>query len=422
MAKILFSVSSNIDELCPDSVDAYFQNMIDSLAENGNDVFVLKTNGLVSFAKRNADCFFGNREKLLFEIRNFSPDLIITPNHEIPLVILENTDCRILVYTADNPIYFHQNNYMKKNIDRYVFMHGGWENFFTKYLKDHYGVREENNFFIGHVTKVHAKKVPLKSNIIFIGFVGWPQIAQDEFSKVQDQKQYQKLICRYEKEDVSSLPYTQLKTSNIRIKTLDAIQDLGLTVYGIPSNFLNTIGYSWELFKCFNCEPVFTTQKTEELLNSALIAPHLYNYQAPIGLSWRVADVMASNACLISPPKPDLKRLSPYIDIPTYDSPAECRELCQKLLKDESRRREIVEGSQKAVEEFCRYDHTLKTISKFTGFSLINPGVQGSVVFYRDVQKTIGKAENRKHPGVMDRLYYKLWKHFNKKAKKRGLI
>lgn len=416
MAKILFSVFSNIEELHPGALDPFFQNLIQALAENGNEVFVIKTNGLVSFM---ADTFYGNKKRLLSEIKNFGPELIISPNHEIPKIILENTDCRILVYTADSPIYFNQKEYMKKHIDRYVFMHSGWENFFPQYLKDHYGVKEENNFFIGYVTNVHAKQVPLKTNIIFIGFIGWPQIAQAEFSKVRNQQQYQELISLYEEQDVTSLPYTQLKTGNIRIKTLDAIHDLGLTVYGIPSNFLTAIGYSWELFKCFNYEPVFTTQKTEELLNSALIAPHLYNHQAPLGLSWRVADVMASNACLISPPKPDLKRLSPYVEIPAYESPAECRELCRKLLKDEKWRKDIVEGSQKAVEEFCCYEHTLKTISGHTGFSLINPGISGSVSFSQDVVKI---QKKKKHQAVADKLYYKLWKHFNKKAKEKGLI
>lgn len=391
-------------------MDPFFQNIVDALKDNGNDVFLLR----MDLEWKN-DCF---SKKQLEKVLKFNPDLIITPNHDVPLALLEKTDCPVIAYTADSPAYFRNQDYIRKNTERYFFMHGGWENIFPEILKRDFGIKEEQNFFAGHMTAVKAKECEIKRNIGFIGFIGWGNRYLNVFKKkFKDNQTFHDEIQKAEDAGINSIPFTQVKTSNIRIKTLDALVDLGLECFGIPDNFLDCGAYSWELMKTFNFTPVVTTQTTEEILNSSLISPNLYNYQAPLGLSWRIADVMASNACLISPPKPDLKRISPYIDIPTYESPAECRELCQKLLKDEAWRKDIVAGCQKAINDLeLRPVCLLKIIQRELGISLVGgTGKNGQLT---DIFVSTQKVS----VSLKYKLYYKVWKHLNKQLKKKEII
>ncbi|NCB49130.1 MAG: glycosyltransferase family 1 protein [Alphaproteobacteria bacterium] len=425
MTKILFSVLSNVASRRKGLIDSFFQNFIDSLTQNGNEVFLFLSNDFIKSSKDNVVHYFYDKEDLINKVNHFSPELIITPNHEIPLDILENTSCPILVYTADSPAYFRNKKYIKENKDRYFFMHGGWNNIFPAILKEIYDIKEEQNFYIGHTTNVQADpNAIIKRNIGFIGFIGWPGIAVNTLIHSKTQEEFIHTINEMEKQGIDSIAYTQIKTSNIRIKVLDAIQDLGLEVFGIPNNFIPCGGYSWELMKCFNFKQVLTTKENEEILNSSLISPNLYNYQAPNGLSWRVSDVMASNAALISPPKDDLKKLSPYIDIPTYETPSECRDLCQKLLKDTLWRKELVEGSQKAINEFCRPIHTLEKIEKYMGIDLIHKTMssKASNSSYKLTPFKKHKKKKISWTQIKYKIYYKIWKHFNKQLKKKGFI
>lgn len=422
MSKIVFSCMPNMSVIKKGAMDSFFQNIVDALKDNGNDVFLLR----MDLEWKN-DWF---SKKQLEKVLKFNPDLIITPNHNVPLALLEKTDCPVIAYTADSPAYFRNQDYIRKNAERYLFMHGGWENIFPKILKQNFGIKDEQNFFAGHMTAVKAKECEIKRNIGFIGFIGWGNSCLNDFKKkFKDNQTFHDEIQKAEDAGINSIPFTQVKTSNIRIKTLDALVDLGLECFGIPGNFLNCGGYSWELMKTFNFTPVVTTQATEEILNSSLISPNLYNYQAPLGMSWRIADVMASNACLISPPKPDLKRISPYIDIPTYESPAECRELCQKLLKDEAWRKDIVAGCQKAIDDLeLRPVHLLKIIEKNAHIPMVNPnekkGILINVIVSRpSVVIKSDQADAKKAVySLKYKMYYKLWKHLNKRLKKKGII
>lgn len=410
---------SNVDTLRKGALDAFFQNLVDAFCSYGNEVKILKVNDFFGWPNEK----YINQDFLVKEVQKFNPDFIFSPNHDIPLCVLKNTNCKIVVYTADSPDYFHAKDYLAGNSERYIFVHGGWENTFPDFLNKKYGIKEEQNFYIGHMTNVHAYETDVKRNIGFIGFVGWANIAIAKILKAKKQKSFEEIIREIESSEKERITYNQVLTSNIRIKTLDAICDLGLEIYGIPANIIPVGGYSWELMKCFNFKTVVSTQDTEEILNSSLISPNLYNYQAPKGLSWRIADVMASNAVLISPPKPDLKRMSPYIDIPTFETPAECRELCQKLLKDEIWRKEIVAGSQKAIDDFFRPRHTLDLLSKILNLNLVDEKKETLPATYLNTQNLSAILMGTKGKfSLKNKIRYKVWKHLDKKLRGKGII
>jgi hypothetical protein len=383
MARILFSAYSNIIWVEWRAIDPFYQGFLSSLKEAGNDVLFIRTNDFID----QFDCaqwhFAVKKNILLEEVRRFDPEIIITANNSLPYEILRETTCPVLVYTADAPAHFASPEKIRKNIGRYAFIHG-WDRTLGEVCVNHFHCKPEQNIYAGYFTAIRAETRPVRNNIVFIGFLGWPQEGRKKFKALKTRKELEQLLSDFEQKTRNSeqwdFRFLHMLTFSERVRTLDAIWDLGLRVYGNPDNIMEATPFSMGTARSFDFTPVFTLEKTQEVLNESKIAPTLYNAQAPGGVSWRVPDVMASNACLISTPKNDLKRISPYIEIPTYASPSECRELCRKLLSDEPWRRAVVEGSQKAVDEQCRFVHLLRMLEDRYGISLVKRR-EGSVVW-----------------------------------------
>ena len=92
--------------------------------------------------------------------------------------------------------------------------------------------------------------------------------------------------------------------------------------------------------------------------------------QAASGFPWRVMDIMASNACLVTDYHAGFKRLFGGIPIPVYESASEAYELCRQLVKDQSRRREIVLQCQETVANKYRFKHLLPKLEEYSGVTL----------------------------------------------------
>lgn len=364
MVNILFSARSNIiwDKSNPLAIDAFYESFIHKLKDCGNNVVFLRMN---------------NEENVNYKLENnFKPDLIITANNEIPLSVLKDTSCPVILWNSDSPAYYLHPEYIRENVDRYLFANAGWGKSFVDVCCSLYGCKKSQHFSIGYATDVRAEEKPIKQNIVFMGTIGWCYGAVQTCLHAKTQQEldevYEQCQTSTSQVDKFDAKFLHVLTSNQRIKILDALCDLGLTCYGWIENYATILPYSLELLKTFKMRPVYSLKDIQDEFNSSLIAPTLPNAQAIAGCSWRVADVMASNACLISPPKPDLLKISPYVKIPTYESPAEARALCQKLLKDETWRKDIVLACQKAIDEKCRFSHLFKKLEEMTGFSILN--------------------------------------------------
>lgn len=387
MARILFSLFSNINWLADSTIDPFYEGFINSLIEHGNEVLLIRTNGFLSTTYDNTLFNHISEKKLKLTALQFNPDLIIAANNHIPQALLNSLECPILLWSSDSPSWYSDIDYIKKNIDRYKFFHHGYNDAHLKICQEMFNAKISQNFSIGHVSSLVTKDLPIKNNIVYIGTVGYPHHLIDYLKyNCKNNSEFKRLHDYYLK--VAKSPFDNLKerfntslglndflhtiTANNRIKTLDSISDLGLKVYGYPSNFFDVTPYSMDLAFCFDYTPITSMVETEYILNASKIGINLFNAQAISGFSWRVADIMASNACLISPNKPDLAKLSPYIKMPTFDSPQEARELCQKLLKDEIWRKDVVVASQKAIEEHGRFKHKFKIIEEAFNVRLFN--------------------------------------------------
>ena len=111
--------------------------------------------------------------------------------------------------------------------------------------------------------------------------------------------------------------------------------------------------------KPFINRKVYSIQHNQDIYNRSKIGINVSHLQATSGFPWRVMDIMASNACLVTDKHEDFKRLFGKIPIPTYDSASEAYMVCKELLKDEARRREIVMQCQEVINNNYRFKHLL---------------------------------------------------------------
>lgn len=383
MAKFLFSFFSNINWLGNSEIDPFYEGFIKTLIKHGNEVMLLRTNEFLPHQQKNCLFNFVDPDRLIQKVLAFNPDLIIAANNHVPEIILEAVDCPIILWTADNPTWYSELEYIKKNVQKYKFFHHGWDNIHVKVCMEMFNARREQNFCVGHATAVRAKDLPTNSNITFIGTVGHAHNMMN-FLKFNCNNEKLKLLKNlYHR--ISEFPlgnleipfsnlnlydFQQTITANNRIKTLDILSDLDLKIYGLPINFFEIVHYSMNLAFCFDYKPVISVKDTEDVLNSSKIGINLHTAHAVSSFSWRVADIMASNACLVSPNQPDLVKFNPYIKMPTFNSPQESREICQKLLKDDIWRNDVVAASHKAIEEHGRFEHKFKIIEEIFNVKL----------------------------------------------------
>lgn len=383
MAKILFSVHSNIiwDTQNPLAIDAFYAGFLAELKKLGHEVMVIRTNTVIDIDFALNKTSPRRAAYVDTAVRVFNPDLIITGNNSVPQAALDATTCPIVILTSDSPSYFSGQDYIKENIDRYFFAHHTPYMSFPKVCCQQFGAKSERNVFVGYATGIYKQDLPMTQNILFIGTLGWPETIRNKFSHIKSEFELKKFWETFNAK--TTLPeefdnnYLHILTANHRIQTLNALHDLGLKCHGFTQNFAEALAFSVDLVKCFDIKVIYTIEEQQKALNSSKIAPNLSNAQAVDGFSWRVADIMASNACLIAPPQKGLMEISPYIKIPTYTSPSEARELCIRLLKDEVWRKEIVEGSQKSIDENYRYLHLIKRLEKALPFTLTQEEAEG---------------------------------------------
>jgi spore maturation protein CgeB len=135
-------------------------------------------------------------------------------------------------------------------------------------------------------------------------------------------------------------------SNNNRIKSLEAVSDLGLRIYGPKIWSKKTIDYSYQLASCHQTEKyIKTRQQLCSIYDRSKIGINVNHHQATSGLGYRVFDVLASSALLITnfQKDSDLTRLfGQDHKIPTFRSPEELRYKAKYFLEHEDERKERV--------------------------------------------------------------------------------
>lgn len=435
MAKIFLSFYNGISsEDNNEAIPLFYEAFCKGLKQFGNDVLAITHKKWIKEWGVIPDL-------LLEEIKSFNPDIIILFNNAF-FNLSQYFDCPIIVYEVDSPLYYQNREELKNNSFRYIFF--VLQETSVSDLQQSFHIPVKNIHILPFFTSIIANKKDLKRNICFIGskftdqnkncincfMEAKPsdvecQIYFDLLKKVQrnpfmSQAEFlqndisDKIKSYFNKDELIFILSDYLRT-----QVLNNVADLGLEIWGNSRWGEDNYGLPY-MNLSYNCTPAYSIQHNQDIYNSSKIGISIAHLQAKEGFPWRILDVMASNACLVTDYHANLKKYFPDVSLPCYETPYEARELCLKLLKDEAYRQDIVLQSQEIVNKNYRFINTLKLMQEYLNINLINeiPGTLRllNLAIYDSKEKPIN------HIKIKDNLYYKLWAYLDKKLRKKGLI
>lgn len=387
MANILVAFFNGIkDEENPNAMSAYYEGFIKGLDEAGNSVLVFTCDELGTE-------FLELPETLKQSILAFAPDICFLFNNAF-YDLSEVVDCPLVIWESDIPQYFSNQKVLRKNPDR--FLYAITQNDSRNYLIKEYGIEEKYIFQAPYFTEIRADSQAKKTvNISFVGsrFLVDGYEPYRAFMKGNPTKEewemYRSCVMEIKKNPyitpkelvyqcmvTSELVAKNLCISNIlsqlsgerRIRVLSAVADLGLNIYGLK-DWREDYYCCTDLNFSYVDRNVYSICHNQEVLNHSRIGINVGHLQSTSDFSWRVWEIMASSACLVTEYYTGLDRLFPELKgvIPIYDNPCDAYYICKQLLEDEPRRKEIVERCNAVIDERYRMKHAILQLEEATG-------------------------------------------------------
>jgi len=252
----------------------YYEAISLEFQKRGHRVLNLITNNFIVDPWNGENTPISNDEekRVLSSLKKFNPDLIISFNNSKLDKVVKFFDCPIVICEADTPEYFSSKKDLKRNSDRYYYF------YFTKNGKkkiiSQYGASEKKIFYISNATAVKNKAERKINDIVFIGTL------YDRF-KIESKK--------------NKINFLNYRSSIQRYEALKKLDVFNLKIYTnrVPSLYLD--------FKNkIETKPIYSLQQLEKIYNSSLIGFNISHAQAKNECySWRVLDILASNALLM---------------------------------------------------------------------------------------------------------------------------
>ena len=435
MAKIFLTFFNGLkNENDKYAIPIFYESFINGLKDNGNEVFALIHKEWSKSWNENIP------QDLLNRIKEFSPDLIIIFNNKF-YDLSPYFDCPIIVYEVDSPLYYGNKDKLLANPNRYKYFVPSSNS--INVLNNDFGVDKKNILLIPFFTEVKAKKVEKLYNISLIASKFTSSYQKNCFNTFMEssptdaeRKEYLSLLDKF-KQDVfisddelfsgvssnkvikhfNKHSITFLMSDYKRIKVISNLTDFGIDIWGTP-NWASENYNEPYLVLNYHKTPVYSLADNEFIYNSSKIGINIGHLQAKGGFPWRVFDIMASDACLVTEYHDDFSKYFPDLKLPYFSNAWEAREQCKKLLNDESYRKDIVLQSQDIVNRNHRFINALSAIEDFLGVSLrACSSSTPSVV----MDALVLKAKTNKL-SFKNKIRYKIWNHYNKVLKRKGVI
>ena len=417
----------------------FYESFVNGLKDAGNEVKCFQTK-IVSGHKR---CEGEVPQELAEILRVFCPDLCIFFNNNF-WDVSKLVECPIVIYDVDSPLEWQNKEAIEENLDRYLFVYNQSKG--KEILDETFHPEEKQSCYIPFFSELrHDSSVEFVNNIVFLGtnwvwkgynflnnFIRKDPTKEDVKKALEVMQEYihQPLKpsselyydlenCPHDRIDFGNLSRTSFEISGLRrIRYLHAVADLGLEVNGYYWD-IDMMNYFPELLACVRHKSIWTKEDSEKYYNSAKIAMNSNHIQAVNGFSFRVCDILSSNACLVSEKSADLSNFFPFI--PTFESPAEAREQCIKLLNDESLRQDLVAQSHEVVDKNFRFANVLDGLEELTGMCLrtSNAGTleifptssEEHQRFCPDTEALPGKAKTKKLSPAKQKYFDTVGKH-----------
>ena len=427
MAKIVLAFHNHIALRQPTDVTvpvpAFYEGFIKGLQDAGNELLVYN-HATSEFWSDNCDNY-EPPEDVKLEISIFNPNLVILFNNSF-YDISKIVNCPIVIYEVDSPLYYSNKKSLKKSGNKFLYCTAQSSN--VDLISELYRVNKKNIIHIPYFSMVQAEKKPIKTNICFIGSKFMNFCSESTFGRFMktspdepEIEEFKKVVKALIKNpfldsdkifDICKINSQKVKWSfdkdNLiwfisdtnRIRVLSQIADLGLNLYG-SKNWISDLTYEPEVTLSYKNVNVFSLKQNQDIYNSSKIGININHLQATHGFSWRVCDIMASNACLVSSYASDFKLLFPGVNIPTFTSRFEARDLCVKLLNNESMRKDIVFKCQEVINNNYRFEHLLAKLESFVNIKLHTEYVNNKIktifikknnnAFFNTLKKKQGK-------------------------------
>lgn len=421
----------------------FYEAFVNGLKEHGNDVLCY------FFKEWNKNFTEEIPSDLLNELKSFDADLYIFFNNNF-WDITGYFDKPILIYDVDSPSLYGNKEAIQKNPNKYKIICLQESN--IPVIHEMFAVPQENVICMPSFTEIHNDKAVITDkNIVFVGanwtwggckfvhdymkqtlseeerkaaklvydkYMAYPFVSSDEI--------YKELGLNVEKKlEISSDKETQGRISGVRrLDYLNEIADLGLEIHGLywdheHTKFFPAVAMSYDR------NEIFSLKENQELYNHAKIGFNISHIQAVSGFSWRVCDIMASNACIVTEYKSSFGELFPNLNIPMYRSKQEAHELCKKLLESPEERLDIVCQCNEIIDKNFRFIHLLEKMEDFMHMSLRNQQV-GTLRFIHDGKPTENEekksiVETEKKIMLYDRVIRKTHHLLGKYLKNKGI-
>lgn len=394
MPKILMVFFSSLkDRNGNPAIPCFYDAFIQGMSQEGNAILAIRHDMF------NID--FGALDNAALEsvIRDFDPDAAFLFNNSF-YDLSGKFDFPIIIYDVDSPRYFANKDIIKSNPGRYKFVTSQLSSVGT--LTSQFSVRKNDILHVPFFTSIHNEPAYKKHNICFIGtrfpvrdsygLSPWnrfmatnpglkeKQLFRDMIDGIQKYpRMEQEIIAAFIKRGLR----TDFSTTNNELLhilsgakrelILSQVSDLGLVVHGKDEWVLDSTA-DMDLALAYDRTPVATLKENQDVYNSSKIGININHTQADSGFSWRVLDIMASGACLVTEENKRLKELFPNLDIPMFKDRFEARDICRKILADESLRLEIVSQCNAAVEKGFRFNDMAVALENFLGMNFHNGG------------------------------------------------
>lgn len=385
MSRILISYFSDYGETMYDAI-------VKELINQKNDILRININGIIYYQSWGESSKLKDKD-ILHKVIKFRPELVLNFNHSLPKEISKSINCPNCIIDADNPETFWNKKYLIKNRNKYLYI--GLQKYSKEMYKKFFSVANLRNYlFLPPATTVQGQKLKKKFNISFIGSNFYPfKIPEYDFFYSKNALDlYSNFKSNYYY-DFSHKPIffkdNLLKFQEYvkdircfyvgqdRLKYMSMLTDLGFHFFGV--RYWNKIAYyDFEIAKCFNPKKITTLKENQWLYNSSKISVNISHPQAKSSFSWRVMDIMASNACLVMEYKPDwMKLFSKYLskevlDAIIYKDRYDMREKCINLLKDKQLRLKCIKECQNAIEKDGRWITRFEKLEDFTKIKILN--------------------------------------------------
>lgn len=447
MPKILLSFSGNklkSDEAF--NIFPFYEGLINALKRNGNDVQQMIVNEFVSSYTSRSNVLSArlDQSKLDDYIKNQNFDLIIAFNNALYDGYCQTSDIPYIVWGVDPISVYADKEKLLSDKARYIFA-GNCDGDYTN-IRNYFNPKKIE--ILRFATDIQAIEIQQDYPVSFCGSL-WKSIEKDLLKSGISGKQLNEIISLLRNN--TSLSVEDLKqqipfghdlldeksvfwllngiATSDRIAVLSELVDLGLHCFGLSDLWQELADTNLSLACSYDSKLIYDLQSTQDLLNRSKIGfnmSHIHSNED--GFSFRIIDTMASNSCLVTDYKKGYEKLfGKYVNLPTfeYGNAREARKVCEYLLNHEDERLDIVKASQKAIDAEYRFEHRFKQIEEITGIKLLGEtGGSLTRIKAEDFLVTFSEKEvkNEKVLSWKNKIRYKIWKHLDKKLRKKGII